>query len=132
MYLDVTGLDIPEDILIRLTDDEGSGSVNTARASAAISAAQSFIDAALSRSYDVPLADPPDAVKKAVADVARYYLHRRVGPVPAEVETAYHEAERFVERAADGVCILGGGPDSSGPAFTYSPREFSREQMGGF
>ena len=131
MYIDVTGLDIPEELLIRLTDDEGAGSVNTARAESAISAAQSYVDAGLARSYDVPLSDPPDSVKKAVADIARYYLHRRVGPVPDEVHQAYIEADAFVMAAASGGPLPGCGSVPAGPEFSYSPREFTRADMGG-
>jgi phage gp36-like protein len=130
MYLSVSELGIPEDVLIRLTDDEGAGSINTGRAEAAISAAQALVDSALSRIYDVPFSSPPDLVKGLTRDLALYNLYMRVGSLPQEVLTAYEHASGILEKVAGGLFFI--GLDAPGPEFSYQDREFSREYMEGF
>ena len=130
MYISVSELGIPEDVLIRLTDDEGAGSINTARAEAAISSAQALIDSALSRVYDVPLASPPELVKTLTRDMAAYILYMRVGSLPAEVQKSYDNASGTLEKVAGGLFHI--GLNSPGTEFSYQDREFSREYMEGY
>ena len=130
MYISVTGLGIPEAVLIRLTDDEGAGSVHTARAEAAISAAQALVDSALSRVYDVPLGDPPELVKSLTRDLAVYNLYMRVGSLPEEVKSAYENAAGILDKVADGLFQI--GLDAPGPEFSFQDRAFSRSFMEGF
>src|SRR5512135_3132236 len=103
MYISIADLGIPEEVLIRLTDDEGAGSVNTDRAQSAISAAQAVIDCALSRQYAVPFADPPEVVKKLTSDLAIYNLYQRMGGVPQEVKAAYDNVSMVLEKVAQGL-----------------------------
>ncbi len=130
MYISADDIGVPEAVLIRLTDDEGAGSVNTGRAEAAIASAQAVIDSALSKTYDVPLASPPELVKKLTRDVTVYNLYLRVGSLPSEVLSGYRDAIDIIDKVARGdYCI---GLDTPGPGFTYQDREFSRERMEGF
>ncbi|MBI5189098.1 MAG: DUF1320 domain-containing protein [Nitrospirae bacterium] len=130
MYISVSDLGIPEAVLIRLTDDEGAGSVNDARVEAAISAAQALVDSALSRVFDVPLAEPPELVRSLTRDIAVYNLYMRVGSLPDEAKVAYENASGILDRVADGRFHI--GLDTPGPEFTYQDREFSRSFMEGF
>lgn len=129
MYISISDLGIPDEVLIRLTDDEGAGSVNTDRAQSAISAAQAIIDCALSRQYAVPFADPPDVVKKLTSDLAVYNLYQRMGSVPQEVKAAYDNANIVLEKIVQGLFFIG-SPDPAAE-FSCQPREFSRELMEG-
>src|SRR5512135_2206005 len=130
MYISISDLGIPDEVLIRLTDDEGAGSVNTDRANSAISAAQAVVDCALSRQYAVPFGDPPEVVRKLTSDLAIYNLYQRMGSVPQEVKAAYDNAGAVLEKIARGLFSIG----SPGPASVFScqTREFSRELMEGF
>ena len=131
MYISVTELGIPEETLIRLTDDEGAGSVNNDRASAAIAAAQALVDAAISRMADVPLSEPTGLVRKLTEDMAVYFLYLRVGSLTDEVKAGYENALDILDRVADGrLCILQGGGGQANE-FISQDREFSREYLEG-
>ncbi len=130
MYISINDLYVPEDVLIRLTDDESTGSVNTARADGAISSAQAVVDASLSKQYDVPLASPPQLVIKLTADIALYNLYLRQAIVPAEVKESYTRALETLNNLANGALQL---PSSApGSSFSSSPRDFSRDTMEDF
>ncbi|MHB8174363.1 MAG: phage protein Gp36 family protein, partial [Nitrospirota bacterium] len=121
MYISINDLYVPEDVLIRLTDDESTGSVNTARADGAISSAQAVVDASLSKQYDVPLASPPQLVIKLTADIALYNLYLRQAIVPAEVKESYTRALETLNNLANGALPL---PSSApGSSFSSSPRD---------
>ncbi|MGA2191748.1 MAG: DUF1320 domain-containing protein [Nitrospirota bacterium] len=130
MYITANDIQLPEEVLIRLTDDEGTGSVNADRVEAAISSAQSVVDCALSLLYKVPLTDPREVVKKLTADFAVYYLYQRTGVVPPEVSQSYDNADQLLSKLAEGIFRI--EAPEPGPQFTSSEREFSRDTMEGF
>jgi phage gp36-like protein len=130
MYISVSDLAAPEDVLIRLTDDEAAGSINTARVDDAISSAQAVVDASLSKQYQAPLIDPPQLVKKLTADIALYNLYLRQATVPAEVKDSYMRALETLGRLADGTITL--PSPASLPSFSSCPRGFSRNTMENF
>jgi len=132
MYITVSDLGIPEEVLIRLTDDEGAGSVNTTRAEAAIASAQALVDAALTRLYDLPLADAPELIKKLTSDLTVYNMYLRLGSMPAEVRAAYADSVSVLDKIASGALIPLGVSPAQTSSFTYQDREFSREYMEGF
>ncbi len=132
MYISISDIALPEDVLTRLTDDEGAGSVETSRADAAIASAQAVVDCALSRQYNVPLDSAPDMVKKLTADIAVYFLYLRVGVVPKEVQAAYNSANDLLDKAGKGEVSVGLLPAGPGSGFSYRERAFSRDDMEGF
>lgn len=132
MYIASTELGIPEEILVRLTDDEGSGMVNTQRIDDAIGAACGYVDAALSPRHDTPLAEPAELVKSIVRRLALYNLYLRSGAVPEDVRRAYDESAEMLARAAEGAFCLGLSAGMEGPVFDLPEREFSRSYMEGF
>jgi phage gp36-like protein len=132
MYITSTELGIPEETLVRLTDDEGSGMVNTARIDEAVGAACGYVDAALSPRHDTPLAVPTELVKSVVRRLAVYNLYLRAGSVPDDVRRACEEASGMLAKAAEGTFCLGFAPGMEGPAFDLPEREFSRICMEGF
>ncbi len=116
--------------MIRLTDDESSGSINTARADDAIASAQAVVDASLSMQYVVPLESPPQLVIKLTADIAVYNLYLRQAIVPAEVKDSYVRALETLQNIANGALLL---PSAiPGTSVSGSRREFSRETMEDF
>jgi len=132
MYITVEELGVPEEMLIRLTDDEGSGMVNTARAEDAIISAQAHIDAALSARFDTPLPSQSELVKTLTRDIAVYYLYLRAGAVPEQVAASYAAASEMLEKASAGLFHLGLSETCPGPSLDYRDREFTREYMEGF
>ena len=130
MYISVSDLAIPDDVLVRLTDDEGSGMVNNARAEAAIASAQALVDSALSRLYDVPLASAPAVICDITGAIAVYNLYMRAGSLPAEAQARYKDAMGALDKAAQGVLCIGLEPP--GPAVARQARAFTRELMEGF
>ncbi len=132
MYISVEELSVPEDMLIRLTDDEGSGMVNTARAEDAITAAQAKVDASLSKEFDTPLSSPSGLIKSLTRDIAVYTLYMRVGSVPDPIREAYVSACGMLDKAEAGLFHLGLDRPSPGVEFSFSDREFTREYMEGF
>jgi len=132
MYITVSELGIPDQLLIKLTDDEGTGAVNNSRAETAITAAQAIIDTALSRAYSVPFSDPPEIIKRLTEDIAVYRLHQRAGILTDELRSVYDNAMGVLEKAARGEVIIGSETPGRGPEFLYQEREFTREYMEGF
>jgi len=130
MYLSVSELGLPEEVLIALTDDEGAGSVNANRAEASVISAGAVVDAALSKLYDVPFASPPELVKKLTRDLAVHELYARAGSLPDEVKSAHDEALELLGKVASGTFNLI-GVDAPSPGFSYQDREFTREFMAG-
>jgi len=131
MYLSVSELGIPDQLLIKLTDDEGTGAVNAARAESAITASQAIIDTALSRVYNVPFSSPPEIIKRLTGDIAVYRLYQRAGILSEELKTAYENAMGLLDKAARGEVIIGSDSPCRGPEFLYQEREFAREFMEG-
>ena len=131
MYITVSELGIPTQILIKLTDDEGMGAINASRAESAITAAQAVIDTALSRSYCVPFSNPPEIIKRLTEDIAVYRLYQRAGILTEELKSVYENAMGVLDKAARGDIIIGSGASGSGPEFSYQEREFTREHMEG-
>lgn len=131
MYITVSELGIPDQLLIKLTDDEGTGAVNVSRAETAITAAQAIIDTALSRAYSVPFFSPPEIVKGLTADIAVYRLYQRTGILTEELSSVYEKAMEVLDRAARGEVVIGADAPGPGPDFSYQAREFTREYMEG-
>ena len=131
MYITVSELSIPDQLLIKLTDDEGTGAVNTLRAETAIVAAQAIIDTALSRGYSVPFSDPPEIIKRLTEDIAVYRLYQRAGILTEELRSVYENAMGVLDKAARGEVIIGSEAPGRGPEFLYHEREFTREYMEG-
>lgn len=105
---------LPEDLLINLTDDGGSGIIDTTVTDAALETADVEIDGYLGARYDLPLSPVPAIIAKQAVDIAIYNLYaRRQGP-PEHWQKRYDNTIRFLERIADGRISL--GRDSSGEA----------------
>ncbi|MDO9069325.1 MAG: DUF1320 domain-containing protein [Deltaproteobacteria bacterium] len=128
---------LPEDLLINLTDDGGSGIIDTTVTDAALETADVEIDGYLGARYDLQLSPVPAIIAKQAVDIAIYNLYaRRQGP-PEHWQKRYDNTIRFLERIADGKISL--GQDSSGEvvpttdsSMAVTPeRLFSRDSMKG-
>lgn len=124
--------------LIRLTDETGTGNIDTAKVNTAIETAEVEIDAYLGEQYTLPLDLVLPIVTKLAVDLAIRNLYLlNAGGVPESRETQAKNAIRLLEKIADGKLTLGQGDPQAGssnhkPNITSSPRLFSRETMKGF
>ena len=125
---------IPEADLIQLTDDEGNGTVNTARVDTAISEASNEIDAWIGGKCKLPLETVPPVVKSLAARMAAYNVHmRRPDAMPEEIKERNKAAMKTLEAFAAGKITLGiqpipdapeDGGYSGGPLVAARPKEF--------
>ncbi len=103
---------MPESVLIQLTDDEKTGAVNTARITAAITAAESETDGYCEARYTVPFTTAPTIIKKMAVDIALYNLFARKGASMEgtrgeSVKTRYDNAIRFLTAVSKGTIAIG-------------------------
>ena len=69
---------LPEDLIVQLTDDEATGSINQGRVDEAIEQADAEIDSYCAGRYAVPFSTVPDIVKKLSVDISIYNLYSRL------------------------------------------------------
>ncbi len=86
---------------LQLTDDEGAGTPNAARAAEALAAAAAEIDSRLVGRYAVPVdvsAEPEAAglLRALTLDLAEHRLHARRPPVPEDVRQKAASARQWL------------------------------------
>lgn len=107
---DITKL-IPAETVLRLTDDEGLGSIEQSRVADAVANADAEVDSYLGRRYSVPLGAVPDVIRKLSADIAVYNLYsRRVQEMPPVWAQRYRNALVALKGIAGGGVSLGQDP----------------------
>lgn len=101
---------ISEEILMQLTDDESSESIDSSIVSNAINFAQEVIDAHLRGRYNVPLANIPDLIRHLSVNIAVYYLYeRRLSlEMPASITDRYKNSLKMLEMIQKGLLKIGG------------------------
>jgi len=129
---------ITEQTIIDLTDDSGSGIVDSTKVAAAIARADQEIDAWCGSRYRVPFATPPAVVSGLSADLAIYYLHARTqGTIPEAIRESHKNVTRLLEKISDGKVSLGVDPapaasTTGNSAEIIGPeRIFNRDKLGG-
>ncbi len=127
---------LPEDILIQLTDDAGNGIIDTTVTDNALESADVEIDGYLGERYTLPLDPVPSIIIKQAVDIAIYNLYaRRQGP-PDHWLKRYNNVIRFLERVAVGDISLGAndpdGATEDNAIVSSSDRIFSRDTLKGF
>ncbi len=127
---------IPEDLLIQLTDDVGSGVIDTAVTNTALETADVEIDGYLGARYSLPMAEVPAVLIKYAVDIAVYNLYSRREAPPENRVKRYDDAIAFLKMVATGRISLGANdpepPAADEAMVTASGRIFTRETMGGF
>lgn len=106
MYCSIDDLKkaIPEANLISLTDDEDSGSINSARAEAAITDASELIDGFLRGRYTLPLSPVPTIIQRLCVDIAIFYLYQRLfeRDMPESMNERYKNSIKLLDKIASG------------------------------
>ena len=118
-YCTTTDLEklLPEAKLIRLTDDEATGAVNTDRLQEAIDSGQEEIDTYLGNRFDLPITGTvPPILGKMNVDIAIWNLYSRVTEeIPDTRQKRYDNAISFLEKVAEGKISIGLQPPPSPP-----------------
>lgn len=115
--------------LIQLTDEAGTGAIDTVRVARAIADADAEIDAWLARRVALPLATVPGALVRMAAAMVRYYLYKDAAP--DLVTDQYEAAVKFLQAVAHGTVSLGpdpafgSTPDSGAPSFVQGATVFA-------
>jgi len=128
---------IPEAVLVRLTDDEDLGQVDLNRVDGAIKSASDEIDAYARVRYSVPFNPVPGAIKKICVDIAVYNLFSRRGydedSADKSVVDRHKAAVKFLENLARGLVTIGvpAPMTESGADMRASRRLFSRRSLEG-
>jgi phage gp36-like protein len=113
-YSDVLDV-IPESKLIELTDDAGSGSVDTDIVNAAISKAADLIDGYLGQIVTLPLTTTPAPLKGLNEDLAVCELwHRYHASMPKQWESRCERAHGMLLDLAAGKISLYPNPEADG------------------
>jgi phage gp36-like protein len=107
---------IPEDILIELTDDDGTGMVDTGNVDRAIEDADDEIDSFLGLQYALPLDSVPGLVRRMSVDLAvcNLYGRRPHLTIPETQKERCDSARKILEKIAAGKLSL--GSDSPSPS----------------
>ncbi|MFD1330254.1 gp436 family protein [Mycoplana ramosa] len=100
----------------------------------AIGDASAFADGYLKKVLNLPLPATPPVLEKAVADIARYYLHGKAADKDSPVSRAFSEAHSLLRDVSRGLVELtvdgqspsapGGSVQAAAPA-----RIFSRDSL---
>lgn len=126
---------ISEEELIRLTDDTGSGAVDTDVVDHAIESAGDEIDAYLGR-YSLPLNPVPGILAKLADDLAVFNLYSRHDLPPEHRQKRYDNSIALLKKIDKGELTLGAADPQDGnvdkPEISGSERIFSREKLKGY
>jgi phage gp36-like protein len=98
---------IEEDELIQLTDDDGTGAVDTDIIDNAVADADAEIDSYCMERYTVPFSSVPVMIKKLSVDIAVYNLFSRKQGAPEDRAKRYQDAIAFLKDVAKGTASLG-------------------------
>jgi len=130
---------IPEQILIELTDDDGTGAVDTGNVDRAIEDADDEIDSFLSLRYSLPLPSTPGLVRRMSVDLAicNLYARRPHLDIPESRKERCDNDRKLLEEIGKGKLSL--GSDAPDPSNTQNSvdiasgdRIFTRDKMSGF
>jgi len=130
-YITQADLDIPNDLLIQLTDDEQTGSVNNDRVNAAIADAEAEVNGYVGKYFAVPVANPPQILLAITSHITAYHLYARRPPVPDDIRDMDRDAHKMLVDISKGLMTLDVEPLPKGSPLVGgvvkgSPRVFSR------
>jgi len=106
-------------LLIDLTDDEKTGSINATRLTRAIVDADATIDGHLRARYSVPLASTPAYIRKLSVDLTLHALYSRRSSqfeLPQGIRDRYRSAMDALRAMRDGKLDLGVEPPPAASA----------------
>ncbi len=123
-------------VLLDLTDDEDSGTIDSVIVDNALETADVEINAYLAERYSVPLDPVPEILNKMASDLAVFNLYaRREGP-PDHWQARYNNWIKMLVKIRDGKLGLGVADPEAGTSDTAQvvskDRVFTRDTLKGF
>jgi phage gp36-like protein len=106
--------DIPEEVLIQLTDDANLGTVDDTKVDQALGNSAAMIDGYCGGVYQLPLDPVPAFIKALDLDIAAYNLYSRRENVPENRKDRYKNAVKTLDAIAAGKISIG-APAASQP-----------------
>lgn len=99
---------LPEEDLVQLTDDAGTGAIDTAKTDEAIASADALIEGYTRGRYVVPFDPVPDLIRQTSARLALYELFNRKQAlkVPDQIRKTYEDQLALLDRLRKGEVIL--------------------------
>ena len=124
------------DVMLALADD-GTGHVDAARVTRALTDAQAEVDSYVMARHTVPLSPVPPIIAKVTLDLATYQLFMWRGfdkDKDAEVQVARDQAVDWLRRLSQGEVSIGQAEPAKdfGVSVGSEPRLFSRSKLGDF
>ena len=123
-------------VLQQLTDDDNAGSIDTAKVTECIIAAEAEVNSFLAKQYTTPITGTiPEPVKEWSVQLTTLRLRQRRLPIPEDIWNMAIEARKQLKMVAKGELSLdigGGGaavPDDLEPQFEFNERGFSRTKL---
>lgn len=130
---------IPEKVLIQLTDDDRLGVIDETKVDEAIAAADAEIDAYCATRYAVPFASAPAVIRKICADMAVYHLYaRKAEKLPETRSERYKASVALLKDIARGLVSLGVDPapaastQADQAAYNAGDRVFTKDTLENF
>jgi phage gp36-like protein len=130
---------LPEAVIVQLTDDTLIGAVVVENVDKAIADADAEIDGYCRKKYDVPFTPVPSIINKLAVDISIYNLFSRRDSEPPKVRTdRYNAAVRVLENIAKGTVTIGAGEDTATqapadlPQFSTPDPVFTKDSLKGF
>jgi len=102
---DVVPRRLTEKELVELTDDAGTGEVDSTVVAQILNEASGKIDSYVAGKYTLPLA-VTEQVKGLAVDIAAFLLFQRRRRMQPEIQTAYEEAMKFLKDVSAGRATL--------------------------
>lgn len=127
MYCDIESLEtmLPEAILIRLSDDSDTGSIDEDRIQEGIDSAAAEIDTYISSRLTLPLTEPyPAILEKLCQDISIYNIYSRLKEeIPSTRQVRYDNAIKWLTRYVNGEVGIPEFIAESRPTAIFSSRD---------
>lgn len=123
---------IKEQFLIQLTDDENTGSVDTAKTDKAIADADELIDGYLRGRYTLPLSPVPGLIRKLSVDIAIFNLYSRRpegDSTPELITDRFKSAVDTLKQIQKGVVSLGVAGDETPEPGAYETNKTDDDRV---
>ena len=100
---------VSSDTLIQLTDDTGSGEIDSPKVTTAISWADEIIDGYIRGRYTLPLAQTPGLIKNLSIELAVYWLYSRrmTTEIPESITNIYKDSLKILSDIQKGSVSIG-------------------------
>jgi len=129
--LDDLKAQIPEQNLIDLTDDEGTGQINQSRVDAAIQNATDIINGYVGGRYAVPFDPVPGLIRTIAVDITLYKLYERrfETEMPETMTMRYKNALKLLEQIQKGMIMLGVSASTGSESAVYRTNMASEDRI---